>query len=141
MIVFDLRCGNSHVFEAWFGSTADYAAQSARGLVTCPVCGDGEVVKAAMAPAVPAKGNRAAMLPADAKRMLAALAGAQAEIEAGSDYVGTRFAVEARAIHDGEAEARAIVGEATLQEAAALAADGIAAVPLPFRSRRSPMDA
>ena len=59
MIVFDLRCGKAHVFEAWFGSTADYDAQTARGLVACPICDDTRVAKAVMAPAVPAKSNRA----------------------------------------------------------------------------------
>lgn len=58
MIVFDLRCGNAHVFEAWFGSTGDYEAQGARGLIGCPICGSTDIVKAAMAPAVPAKSNR-----------------------------------------------------------------------------------
>ena len=46
MIVFDLKCGAGHVFEAWFGSSAAYEAQRAGGLVRCPVCGDGEIAKA-----------------------------------------------------------------------------------------------
>ena len=59
MIVFDLKCAShGHVFEAWFGSSADYEDQRARGLVACPICGDDEVTKAVMAPAVAAKGNR-----------------------------------------------------------------------------------
>ena len=33
MIVFDLKCGQSHIFEAWFDSSSDYEAQKARGLV------------------------------------------------------------------------------------------------------------
>ena len=34
MIVFDLKCSNQgHVFEAWFGSSGDYEAQQARGLI------------------------------------------------------------------------------------------------------------
>lgn len=139
MIVFDLRCGGAHVFEAWFGSTSDFDAQLARGLVTCPICGDPGVGKAAMAPAVPAKGNRAAALsPSEAKAFLAALAVAQAAVEATSDDVGARFAEEARAIHFGEAETRAIIGEASRAKAAGLAEDGIsiAALPFPRRSRR-----
>ena len=38
MIVFDLKCTHAHVFEAWFGSSADYEDQRARGLLTCPIC-------------------------------------------------------------------------------------------------------
>lgn len=139
MIVFDLRCGQAHVFEAWFGSTTDYEAQQARGLVSCPICGDGAVTKAAMAPAVPAKSNRAggAASPAAVKLGLAALARAQAEILSKCDYVGGNFAAEARAIDAGDAEQRGIYGEATPAEAASLKADGIdcAPLPLPVRER------
>ena len=131
MIVFDLRCGRAHVFEAWFASGDDFAAQQARGLVACPICGDAEVAKAAMAPAVPAKSNRAADA-ATVKRGLAALAKAQAEVLSKCDYVGREFASEARAIDAGNAPARGIYGEATRVEAAALAADGIAVAPVPL---------
>ena len=58
MIIFDLRCSpQGHVFEAWFGSSEDYEAQRARGLVACPICGAAAVDKAPMAPRVPAKGE------------------------------------------------------------------------------------
>ncbi|WP_336964957.1 DUF1178 family protein [Sphingobium aquiterrae] len=58
MIVFDLKCGEGHVFEAWFGSSGDYEGQQARGLVSCPLCGNGHVAKAVMAPAVSPKSNQ-----------------------------------------------------------------------------------
>ena len=57
MIVFDLRCATGHVFEAWFANGAAYDEQRAGGQVSCPLCGDGQIDKAAMAPAVPAKSN------------------------------------------------------------------------------------
>lgn len=144
MIVFDLQCHARHVFEAWFGSSDDFDRQSERGLLTCPICGDANIRKAAMAPAVPAKGNRGGtMVPAserseteEIKAELDALAEFQAEIEANSDYVGDRFADEARALHLGEATPRAIHGEATLAEAEALAEEGIEVRRLPFRARR-----
>lgn len=146
MIVFDLRCGRTHVFEAWFGSGADYESQRGRGLIACPLCGDTTIGKAAMAPAVPAKGNRGIAStehapeapsepPAEGKRRLAALLAVQRAMEASCDYVGLSFAAEARAIHAGETPARGIYGEATLADAAALAADGVAVAPLPFRPR------
>lgn len=59
MIVFDLQCADGgHVFEAWFGSSADYEEQKERGLVACPLCGSDQISKALMAPAVSAKSNR-----------------------------------------------------------------------------------
>ena len=66
MIVFDLKCTHAHVFEAWFGSSTDYEDQRARGLLSCPICGDPDIAKAVMAPNIPAKGNRAPSTPAAA---------------------------------------------------------------------------
>ena len=54
------------------------------------------------------------------------------KIEAEADYVGDRFAAEARAIHDGDAADRPIWGEAKPADAKALHDDGITAIPLPF---------
>ena len=134
MIIFDLRCApNGHVFEAWFGSGEDYEAQKARGLVSCPLCGSGEVEKAPMAPAVGAKGNRAdGQPPAQVKALLGQLAEAQKEMLKQSEHVGPRFADEARAIHLGETEARAIHGQATPAQADELRDEGIPVSPLPF---------
>jgi hypothetical protein len=141
MIIFDLKCSRGgHVFEAWFGSSADYEDQSRRGLVQCPLCGDEAVTKAVMAPRVSPKGNRAPAGPPPAqppspeamKAMLAAMAAAQREMLASSSYVGARFADEARAIHLGEASARAIHGKATRAEVESLAEEGIPVSPLPF---------
>lgn len=132
MIVFDLRCGGSHVFEAWFGSSADYEGQRERSLIACPLCGDTDIGKAAMAPAVGAKGNSIAAtnVAADGRAELLA---AQRKLEAASDYVGGAFAVTARAEHESGDPPRSIYGEATIAEARALIEDGIAVMPLPFR--------
>lgn len=134
MIIFDLRCTpQGHVFEAWFGSSEDYEAQRARGLVSCPLCGSVAIDKAPMAPAVGAKGNQADGLPpAQLKALLGAMADAQKKVLENSEHVGPRFADEARAIHLGEAEARAIHGQATPAQADELRDEGIPVAPLPF---------
>ncbi len=126
MIVFDLKCGASHVFEAWFGSGADYDAQRARGLIECPLCGDGDIAKAAMAPAVPRKTS-------SSDGGMAGLLAAQRRMESASDYVGKSFAAEARSMHDGDTEPRSIYGEASRDEVKALVEDGVPVAPLPFR--------
>ena len=132
MIVFDLRCGGGHVFEAWFANGAAYDDQRAAGHVACPLCGDTAIDKAAMAPAVPAKGNAgppAAMV----KAMIAKLATEQAKALANSTWVGRAFPDRARAMHLGD-EAHAVIhGQATIAEAKALADEGVpvAALPLP----------
>jgi hypothetical protein len=144
VIIFDLKCApQGHVFEGWFGSSADYEEQRERGLVSCPLCGSAEIGKAVMAPAVGAKGNRISSGagqapelfsgdPESVKTMLAALAAEQKKLLAGSEHVGDRFASEARAIHLGEADARAIHGRASRTEAESLIEDGIPLAPLPF---------
>lgn len=132
MIVFDLKCGGGHVFEAWFASTAAFEDQQARGLLSCAICGACEVEKAVMAPRVGAKSNSVtAPAPmATARKMLAALAAAQAVALPRSRWVGRRFAEEARAIHEGISPGETIHGQATAEEARALADDGVTVMPL-----------
>jgi hypothetical protein len=136
MIVFDLKCSGGHVFEAWFGSSADYESQRERALIACPLCGDSTIDKAVMAPNVAAKGNRRAE-PAtdgklDAKAMIAALAAAQAKMLEGSSYVGLAFADKARAMHLGEEAHAPIHGQASVKEAKALIEEGVPVAPLPL---------
>lgn len=144
MIVFDLRCANAHVFEAWFGSSADYEDQKGRGLLACPLCGDVEIGKAVMAPAVSPKGNRAAApVPmasggegdAGRKAVLAALAAMQAKALEGSSWVGRDFAAQARDMHNGDVPYRSIHGQASPDEARALVEDGVPVAALPFPVR------
>ena len=131
MIIFDLRCTpQGHVFEAWFGSGEDFEEQRRRGLVACPICGSGEVDKAPMAPRV---GGRSDSIPPEAvKAALAGMAEVQKQMLEKSEHVGDRFPDEARAIHLGEAEARAIHGRATPEQADDLREEGIQVAPLPF---------
>ena len=64
------------------------------------------------------------------------LAAFKRHVEENADYVGTSFAEEARAIHDGEKPGRAIYGETALPEARALLEDGVPVAPLPFLPTR-----
>lgn len=143
MIVFDLRCGSgAHVFEAWFASSDSFTDQQARGLLCCPVCGDTDVGKAVTAARLAAKANRSvspvpaepspghAPSPEVVQAVMAHIASKQAEALPSSTWVGTNFAVQARAMHSGESEAAMIHGQATREEAEALHDDGIAVMPL-----------
>jgi hypothetical protein len=141
MIVFDLACADGHRFEGWFGSSAAFKDQRARGLVTCPQCGSTEIDKAPMAPAVPAKGNArtetfsqavTGRLPPELAKAVQALATAQANALKNSTWVGERFADESRAMHYGERDHATIHGQATPEQAIALAEEGITVSPLPF---------
>ena len=134
MIVYDLRCGGGHVFEAWFGSSADYDDQRKRGLLSCPICGDAAVGKAVMAPNVGSKGNRcdSHAPPAKVKAALAALAEAQGKALERSEWVGPSFARRARAMHEGDEAHATIHGQVTPDEAKALLDEGVPVAPLPL---------
>ena len=150
MIVYDLHCDHGHRFEGWFGSSSDYDDQRERGLLSCPECGSDVVSKAPMAPAVPVKGNarnevvpRAAEqadatgvsntpMPEEVQKALETLAKAQAKALEKSTWVGDKFAAQSREMHYGERDETPIHGQATLEEAKALADEGVPIAPLPF---------
>lgn len=150
MIVFDLRCGKGHVFEAWFKDGATFERQNKRGLVACAICGSTKTEKAIMAPRIGsgsraepaaetvAPEEKAVAAPAEnrsevandsmavqAAALMKELGELRRKIEASCDAVGDKFAEEARKIHYGEAKKRNIYGEATDREAQELAEEGI----------------
>ena len=127
MILFTLRCSAGHEFEAWFRDGAAYEAQAAADEVACPECGETTVVKAPMAPSVAR--TRAEPSPAEVRRALQTL---RRHVETNCDYVGDKFAEEARKIHKGESERKGIYGEATPQESRELAEEGIEVARIPW---------
>ena len=132
MIVFDLKCGRDHVFEAWFKDSETFDAQAAAGDVPCPACGDTEIGKAIMAPRLnTGEGNKEAAA-AKFAMLHQALRDMRKEVEGNCDYVGAEFPEEARKIHYGEAESRNIYGEATADEAEELADEGVEFQKIPW---------
>ncbi|HEX5378039.1 MAG TPA: DUF1178 family protein [Phenylobacterium sp.] len=132
MIRYALVCEHGHEFEGWFGASADFDEQSARGLVDCPVCGARQVRKQIMAPAVAGtKRTPPGPTPQMRDMMMEALGQVRRHVEDNFDYVGDAFATEARAIHEGRSEDRGIYGEATPAEVRKLADDGVPVAALP----------
>ncbi|MCB9947381.1 MAG: DUF1178 family protein [Rhodospirillaceae bacterium] len=136
MILFDLRCQAGHSFEAWFRDNATYEAQANAGDIACPACGDRHVGKAPMAPRIArSRGRASAEETKQAAELYRKLSDLRAQVEANSDYVGPRFAEEARRIHYGETEARNIHGEATDSEASELKDEGVKFARIPWVPR------
>jgi hypothetical protein len=133
MIRYALTCDHGHDFEGWFGASADFDDQAARGLLACPLCASQAVRKQIMAPAVSGTKARGVEGPPAAARamMMEAMGEVRRHVEANFDYVGDSFAAEARAIHEGTSEARGIYGEASPTQVKALVADGVPIAPLP----------
>ncbi len=160
MIRYRLACPKRHEFEAWFPSSDACDAQVKKKLVACPNCGSTKVSKALMAPNVvtserkakrpsrrrgvtetdaqPAPAPAAApapvathMLSGPQREMLQQLKAMRDKILADAEYVGPRFAEEARKIHHEEPGGRGIYGEASPDEVEELANEGIDVFPIP----------
>lgn len=135
MIRYTLSCDNAHRFDSWFPSSGAFDRLAEGGHLACPDCGSSKVVKAPMAPAVATREDRPLSAP-PADPRAEALERLRREVEAKSEYVGMRFAAEARAIHAGDAPERSIWGETKPEEARALIEDGVPVAPLPFLPTR-----
>lgn len=140
MIRYALICDKGHDFESWFSSGDDYEKQVKRGFVTCPICNSPKVQKQIMAPAVGRAGESEAGEPAT--QPVALISEKEKELRAkikefremlmqNSDYVGNRFADEARAMHRGEIERRTVHGEASPDEARSMIEEGVPFLPIP----------
>lgn len=153
MIKYSLRCGSGCGFEGWFRSSADFEAQAENGDLSCPLCGDAQVERAIMAPAVVGSPKRGAAQ-ADAETpasppavaaspppgpaanprgaVFAALRQLRLAVEANADNVGTAFADEAMKMHEGEIPERPIYGDATPEENDRLEDAGVAVKRIPW---------
>jgi len=153
MIHYGLRCHRGHPFDGWFRSSDAFDKQAGAGELACPMCGSTRIERQLMAPSLAsARSAERAEGPQpsdttprqDVAKMPAVLPDfrnpAVREVFrqlrkaalANSEHVGDRFPEEARKIHYRESEPRGIHGEATLEEAKALAEEGIDVHPLPI---------
>jgi len=159
MILYQLQCADGHQFEAWFRDSATYDTQAKAGDIECPMCGGHKISKALMTPNVPRKGadtraaarveavqdaqqtrlSKAAEARATevARQILRAVEKIRDHVETNYDYVGDKFADEARAIRYGDSEERGIYGEATEEESEELAEEGIEFQRLPRLPKRN----
>ncbi len=153
MIHYQLRCSDDHEFDGWFKDSAAFERQAELQMVECPVCGDRAVGRALMAPAltsgrghsVPVQATQAepprppaAPIAEDGPlpdQMRAVLQRLRSEVEKNCDYVGPSFAEEARRMHKGDSDRRAIYGETTPDEAQALTDEGIGFSRIPWVPR------
>ena len=148
MIVYDLACDKGHTFEAWFKDSAAYDRQEKKKQLSCAVCGSSRVRKAPMAPRIgSAKGKDAgedAPAPASyandptmkkAAALMKELAELRRHVEKNADYVGPKFAEEARQMHYGEKTRRNIYGEASNKDAKELSEEGIEFARIPWMPR------
>lgn len=131
MIVYNLRCKNGHEFEGWFRDSAAFDAQAGEGKLSCPSCNSRRVEKAIMAPAIATSERKPTLTNPDTRKMRQFMTGLRKYVQENAEYVGPKFAEEARKIHYGESIERHIYGEATPEEAKELVEEGVDVAPLP----------
>lgn len=134
MIHYSLICENDHKFDGWFRNAEAYEQQHDRGIVTCPVCSSHKVEKALMAPPVSRASSDKVSLSIghpEHEQLRAAMQALRNKVMTEADYVGDKFADEARKIHFKEVDPRGIYGEATREEVTGLIEDGVDFMPLP----------
>jgi hypothetical protein len=150
MIRYSLHCDRGHTFESWFQSSSAYESQEKRRLVNCPVCDSAKVERSIMAPQIVSKKGRDSAIPAPAqppaevtapgstpllmaqeRELRTKLKELRDHIVKNADNVGERFANEARKMHYGDIDQRAIYGEASPEEARSLIDEGVEVSPLP----------
>ncbi|MDX7953600.1 DUF1178 family protein [Lichenihabitans sp. Uapishka_5] len=145
MIRYHLRCDHQHGFESWFRDSDAFDQQSHDGLVSCPACGSTAVSKSLMAPSVVTSRRKAApsgpptaaepapvaLLDEKAQKLRAMMREVRQHVMTHSHDVGAAFPEEARKMHEGTVEPRAIRGEASVADVRSLIEDGIEIMPVP----------
>ncbi len=134
MIRFNLLCNLNHEFDGWFRDNETFDSQLSASEIQCPMCGSTNVHKALMTPLLGKKSNQKTLQkkPDNQKALVKAMREIRRKVEENADYVGDKFAEEARRIHYKESEDRGIYGETSLEEAKSLSEEGIEIQPLPL---------
>ena len=131
MIKYSLECNQSHTFDAWFSDSLNFEKQNKNNQISCPNCSSLKIKKSIMAPSIPSKNYKSNLLNEKKDKVEVILSKARKHVEDNFDYVGDKFADEARSMHYGEKEEREIYGETTIEDAVDLIEEGVNIKPMP----------
>tara|TARA_X000001036_G_scaffold138938_1_gene131693 strand:- start:428 stop:847 length:420 start_codon:yes stop_codon:yes gene_type:complete len=131
MIKYNLKCENNHNFDAWFSDSSNFEEQNKNNLIFCPKCNSTKIEKNIMAPNIGSKKQSYTNALKTEKNYEKIIKNVRKHVEKNFEYVGNKFADEARAIHYGEKEEREIYGETSVEEAVDLIEEGVNVSPIP----------
>ena len=131
MIKYNLKCENNHNFDAWFSDSSNFEEQNKKNLIFCPKCNSTKIEKNIMAPNIGSKKQSYTNALKTEKNYEKIIKNVRKHVEKNFEYVGDKFADEARAIHYGEKEEREIYGETSVEEAVDLIEEGVNVSPVP----------
>ena len=136
MIKYNLKCDNNHNFDAWFSDSSNFEEQNKKNLIFCPKCNSTKIEKNIMAPNIGSKKQSYTNALTTEKNYEKIIKNVRKHVEKNFEYVGDKFADEARAIHYGEKEEREIYGETSVEEAVDLIEEGVNVSPIPGVDRK-----
>ena len=136
MIKYKLECKNCEItFDSWFATSKEYEKLKKRKLLACYNCESSEVEKTLMAPKFinskkKSKNNLDQSKSVEIKKTIKKY---QKFIKKNFDYVGEKFAYEARSIHYGNKKfSKGIYGKATKNDLKELKEEGIETEMIPW---------
>lgn len=127
----DLCCAREHRFEGWFASAEQFEQQCAAGQVACPSCSNQDIRRLPSAPSLVQRSAAPTEQQETSHGLLTQLIDTLRKQADKAEDVGARFPDEARRIHHGDAEDRAIRGTASAQDMQELLEEGVSVLPVP----------
>ncbi|MDR1039717.1 MAG: DUF1178 family protein [Deltaproteobacteria bacterium] len=143
MVIFDMICPNDHRFEGWFSDLADLEDQLARGLLSCPICGDTHIqrrpstfglVKSRQAVTQTPDGQDT--LEGKKEDLVRQLENLSDRLREDFTDVGPSFSDEALKMHYGASPRRNIMGRSTGAEEELLRKEGVEFFKAPMLVRK-----
>ncbi len=150
MIKYSLKCNENDCnknepFDGWFQNSTSFEKQIKAGYISCPYCGSLKIRKNLMSPSV--KSSKEIKPKINSKNvkhdelfkkrnkqidMMMVLRNLKKEIQKNAEFVGNNFAKEAKAIHEGKSEERAIYGQANSKDLEDLKSKNIDVINVPW---------
>ena len=133
MIKYKLICEDcSHIFDSWFASSKEFEKLKKNKYLNCTACNSLNIDKSLMAPSVINKKNYLKLQDKE-KDIKNKLKEYKKFIKSNFEYVGKKFAYEARTIHyNNKKSKKGIYGNASLKEIKELKEEGIETETIPW---------
>jgi len=133
MIKYQLKCECGKEFESWFGSSKEFDKLEKKKMLSC-ICGtSNKISKQLMSPqvrgATKTDGDKKKEIYQNVQKKLADL---RKYVEKNAEYVGDKFASEARSIYYDKKNVRNIYGVTTPEETSELLDEGIEVSSVPW---------
>lgn len=133
MIKYQLKCECGKEFESWFGSSKEFDKLEKKKMLSC-ICGtSNKISKQLMSPqvrgAANTDGDKQKEIYQNVQKKLADL---RKYVEKNAEYVGDKFASEARSIYYDKKNVRNIYGVTTPEETSELLDEGIEVSSVPW---------